>query len=161
VTSDSISRWGVDVLARATTGTTPARLRLTGLRSNTRYYYRPVTDRDAGPEGSFVTLPASEDYRDPATPRDLFNFRFQFGSCANQKPGSGTGPALPAYGTMLRTIADKVRFSIMNGDWLYDDKREFTVDEWNAQVILRDRPLPQILQLAPSIRRNADSVDAG
>ena len=25
--------------------------RLTGLRPNTRYYYRPVTARDAGPEG--------------------------------------------------------------------------------------------------------------
>jgi phosphodiesterase/alkaline phosphatase D-like protein len=127
-------------------------IRLTGLQPNTRYYYRPVTNRDAGPEGSFVTLPASKDYVDAATnPRGLFNFSFQFGSCANQKPGSGTGPGLPAYGTMLRNIADKAYFSIMNGDWLYEDKREFTVDEWKAQVNLRDRPVPQILKLAPSI----------
>jgi alkaline phosphatase D len=125
---------------------------LTGLRPNTRYYYRPVTNRDSGNEGSFLTLPAPDDYRSPVTnPRGLFNFSFQFGSCANQKPGSGTGPGLPAYGTMLRTLPGKAHFSIMNGDWLYEDKREFTVDEWRAQVNLGDRPLPRILQLAPSI----------
>jgi alkaline phosphatase D len=127
-------------------------LRLTGLRPNMRYYYQPVTNRDAGSEGSFVTLPSAEDFRDPATnPRGLFNFSFQFGSCANQKPGSGTGPGLPAYATMLRTLTGKAHFSIMNGDWLYEDKREFTVEQWKAQVALRDSALPRILQLAPSI----------
>ncbi|HYI97609.1 MAG TPA: metallophosphoesterase family protein [Bryobacteraceae bacterium] len=127
-------------------------LRLQGLRPNTRYYYRPVTDRDTGEEGSFVTLPSSEEYRNSETnPRGLFNFSFQFGSCANQKPGSGTGPGLPAYGTMLRKIADQISFSIMNGDWLYEDKREFTVDAWRAQVGISDGTLPRILQIAPSL----------
>jgi alkaline phosphatase D len=126
--------------------------RITGLRSNTRYYYRPVTARDAGPEGSFMTLPAAEDYRDATTnPRGLFNFSFQFGSCANQKPGTGTGPTLPAYGTMLRTIGNKALFSIMNGDWLYEDKREFTVEQWKAQVNLGEGAIPRVLQLAPSL----------
>jgi phosphodiesterase/alkaline phosphatase D-like protein len=127
-------------------------VRLTGLRPDTRYHYRPVTDRDAGSEGSFVTLPSPEDYRNPVTnPKGLFNFSFQFGSCANQKPGSGTGPGLPAYATMLRTLPGKAHFSIMNGDWLYEDKREFTVDQWREQVGLRNQSLPRILQLAPSI----------
>ncbi len=127
-------------------------LRLQGLRPNTRYYYRPVTNRDTGEEGSFVTLPAPEEYRNSETnPRGLFNFSFQFGSCANQKPGSGTGPGLPAYGTMLRKIVDQASFSIMNGDWLYEDKREFTVDAWRAQVGQPDGPLPRILQIAPSL----------
>ena len=127
-------------------------VRLTDLRPNTRYYYQPVTARDAGPEGSFLTLPSADDYRDAETnPRGLFNFSFQFGSCANQKPGEGTGPGLPAYATMLRTLAGKAHFSIMNGDWLYEDKREFTVDQWKQQVRLGDRPIPRILQLAPSI----------
>ena len=126
--------------------------RLTGLKPNTRYFYRPVTARDAGPEGSFTTLPSADDYRHPQTnPRGLFNFSFQFGSCANQKPGSGTGPALPAYGTMLRTLPGKAHFSIMNGDWLYEDKREFTVDQWKAQVNLREGSVPRILELAPSL----------
>jgi alkaline phosphatase D len=127
-------------------------VRIGGLRPNTRYYYRPVTSRDAGPEGSFVTLPAAEDYRHPVTnPRGLFNFSFQFGSCANQKPGNGTGPSLPAYATMLRTHGGKAHFSIMNGDWLYEDKREFTVDQWKAQVAFRGAELPRLLQLAPSV----------
>ena len=39
-------------------------VRLNGLSPNTRYYYRPVTSSDAGPAGSFLTLPASESYRD-------------------------------------------------------------------------------------------------
>ena len=127
-------------------------VRLTGLQPNTLYYYQPITSRDAGQEGSFHTLPSSKDFVDPTTnPRGLFNFSFQFGSCANQKPGSGTGPGLPAYATMLRSLPGKAHFSIMNGDWLYEDKREFTVDEWKAQVALGTRPLPRILQLAPSI----------
>jgi phosphodiesterase/alkaline phosphatase D-like protein len=128
-------------------------VRLVGLRPNTRYYYRPVTARDAGPEGSFKTLPSPDDYRDPQTnPQGLFNFSFQFGSCANQKPGNSSGPGLPAYGTMLRKIADQISFSIMNGDWLYEDKREFTVEEWRTQVGLREgAPLPKILQMAPSL----------
>jgi alkaline phosphatase D len=174
VTSDSIRIWARTASAgqfRVRYGTAPDRLdqisdpatttldrdntgwvRLTGLRPNTRYYYRPVTDRDAGTEGSFLTLPSPEDYRNPATnARGLFNFSFQFGSCADQKPGGGTGPGLPAYATMRRLLEGKVHFSIMNGDWLYEDKREFTVDQWRAQVALRDRPLPRILQLAPSI----------
>jgi alkaline phosphatase D len=63
-------------------------VRLTGLESNTRYYYRPITADDAGPEGSFRTLPSPDSYRDQVTnPRGLFNFRFQFGSCADQRLG--------------------------------------------------------------------------
>ncbi len=126
-------------------------VRLKGLNPNTRYYYRPVTAGDAGPEGSFLTLPSPEGYRDAATnPRGLFNFRFQFGSCADQRPAGGTGPGLPAYGTMLRRLLNTVHFSIMNGDWMYEDKREFTVEQWREQTGA-STPLPKILELAPSI----------
>jgi hypothetical protein len=38
----------------------------------------------------------------------------------------------------------------MNGDWLYEDKREFTVDQWREQVRLQGPP-PRVLQLAPSL----------
>ena len=127
-------------------------VRLKGLSPNTRYYYRPVTSGDTGPEGSFLTLPSSESYRDAVTnPRGLFNFRFQFGSCADQRPVGGTGPGLPAYGTMLKQLPGAVHFSIMNGDWLYEDKREFTVEDWREQTGLRNAPLPRIVELAPSI----------
>jgi phosphodiesterase/alkaline phosphatase D-like protein len=124
---------------------------IAGLRPDTRYHYQPVTVNDVGPAGSFTTLPSADDYRDPVTnPRGLFNFRFQFGSCANQKPGNGTGPGLPAYGTMLERLPGKILFSVMNGDWLYEDKREFTVDQWRDQVALKG-DVPRILQLAPSL----------
>ena len=127
-------------------------VRLKGLSPNTRYYYRPVTSGDAGREGSFLTLPSSESYRDAVTnPRGLFNFRFQFGSCADQRSAGGTGPGLPAYGTMLKQLPGVVHFSIMNGDWLYEDKREFTVEQWREQTSSRNVPLPNILELAPSI----------
>ena len=145
---DRISEPGVTSEDRDNTGWT----RLTGLQPNTRYHYMPVTAGDTGYEGSFLTLPSPGDHRDPVTnPRGLFNFRFEFGSCANQKPGSGSGPNLPAYGTMLKTLPGKIHFSVMNGDWLYEDKREFTVDQWREQVNLRGRALPKILELAPSI----------
>ena len=127
-------------------------IRLKGLSPNTRYYYRPVTGSDSGPAGSFLTLPAAETFRDAATnPRGLFNFRFQFGSCADQRPVGGTGPGLPAYGTMLKQLPGSILFSIMNGDWLYEDKREFTVEDWREQTGSRNAPLPKILELAPSI----------
>jgi phosphodiesterase/alkaline phosphatase D-like protein len=127
-------------------------VRLKGLSPNTRYYYQPVTSGDAGREGSFLTLPSPEGYREPTTnPRGLFNFRFQFGSCADQRPVGGTGPGLPAYGTMLKQLPGLIHFSIMNGDWLYEDKREFTVEQWREQTGLRSTPLPRILELAPSI----------
>jgi alkaline phosphatase D len=127
-------------------------IRLKGLSPNTRYYYRPVTSSDSGLSGSFLTLPAAENYRDAVTnPRGLFNFRFQFGSCADQRPVGGTGPGLPAYGTMLKQLPGSILFSIMNGDWLYEDKREFTVQDWREQTGLRNVPVPKILELAPSI----------
>ncbi|HEX2521807.1 MAG TPA: alkaline phosphatase D family protein, partial [Terriglobia bacterium] len=174
VTAESISIWArtskpgqfqvqygrmpdrLDQVSEATTTTADRDntgwVRLNGLSPNTRYYYRPVTSSDAGPAGSFLTLPASESYRDASTnPRGLFNFRFQFGSCADQRPAGGTGPGLPAYGTMLKQLPGSIHFSIMNGDWLYEDKREFTVDQWREQTGSRNASLPKILEWAPSI----------
>ncbi len=123
-------------------------LKLTGLEPNTRYYYQPVTARDAGTAGSFRTLPDAEAFRDPVTnPRGLFNFRFQFGSCAQQV----IRPELPAYRTMLSKLRDQTLFSIMNGDWLYEEKRDFTVDQWREQNGVAAGSEPSILKLAPSI----------
>ena len=174
VTEDSVQIWARTARTgafRVIYGTAPDRLnqtsptvqtnpahdntawvKLSGLQPDTRYWYQPLTTTDAGPTGSFRTLPRAADYRDAETnPRGLFNFRFQFGSCANQKPGSGTGPGLPAYGTMLRDWQEKILFSIMNGDWLYEDKRDFTAEEWRAQTGITAANQPAIVSLAPSI----------
>ncbi|MEX2262629.1 MAG: alkaline phosphatase D family protein [Bryobacteraceae bacterium] len=126
---------------------------LTGLLPGTKYYYRVVTARDSRPGGSFLTLPSAEDHRNAGfNPRGLFNFRFQFGSCADQRPtGVNSGPSLPAYRTMLAHLKDKVHFSIMNGDWLYEDQRDFTVEEWLRQVGAREMDPPRVLKIAPSL----------
>ncbi|MBM3775028.1 MAG: alkaline phosphatase [Acidobacteria bacterium] len=110
-------------------------------------------DPDApGPAGSFRTLPDAADFRHPEwNPRGLFNFRFEFGSCNNQNPRHSVGPSLPAFKTMLDRLQDKVYFSILNGDWLYEDKREFTAGEWRAQVGIAAGATPRVVRLAPTI----------
>jgi phosphodiesterase/alkaline phosphatase D-like protein len=127
---------------------------LTGLRPNTKYFYRVLSPDDASVIASFLTLPSADDYRHAElNPRGLYNLRFQFGSCADQRPsGTNSGPELPAYSTMLRELKDRIHFSIIDGDWLYEDKRDFTVGEWRVQNgVARDAPLPRILEIAPAI----------
>jgi phosphodiesterase/alkaline phosphatase D-like protein len=120
-------------------------IHLSGLKSNTRYYYQLD---GGGPRGTFKTHPAPSDFHHPQTnPRGLFNFSFAFGSCANQK----TDLELPAYKVMNRQHAPKVLFSIMNGDWLYEEKREYTVAEWQKQLGIGDAEIPRIVKIAPAI----------
>lgn len=124
-------------------------MEIKGLRSNTRYYYRL---EGGGEAGTFRTLPEPADYRDAETnPLGLFNFSFAFGSCANQKPGGGMGPELPAYKTLNRQHASKVLFSVMNGDWLYEEKREYPVEEWRRQLSVTPGSEPTIVKQSPSI----------
>ncbi len=130
--------------------------RLTGLKPGTKYYFRLVAggSNEGSPahSGTFLTLPDPEDYRHLETnPRGLFNFKFEFGSCNNQKPNNGTGPSLPAFKTMRERLTDKVLFSITNGDWLYEDKREFPVADWCKQTGCAADAVPEIVKLAPSI----------
>ena len=137
---------------------------LKGLKADTKYHFQVVpaeagengaasASRDrAGPAGSFRTLPDGEEYRNAKhNPRGLFNFRFEAGSCANQGEHS-LGPALPAYKTMLGHLGDKIHFAIMNGDWLYEDHREYGVDAWRKQVGLGPQnELPRNVRLAPPL----------
>jgi phosphodiesterase/alkaline phosphatase D-like protein len=130
-------------------------LLLEGLSPDTRYYYRVVPGDDAavqsGPGGSFRTLPDSKVTRnDEHNPRGLFNFRFEAGSCANQGE-HGLGPALPAYRTMLPHLRDKIHFAIMNGDWLYEDSRDYPAEAWLMQVGLKPDETPRVVQIAPPV----------
>ena len=101
---------------------------ITGLAADSRYTIRAFLDGNpAGPEALVKTLPDSTALRDPKhNPRGLFNFSFTAGSCANQNPLHGIGPSLPTYATLLRQHADLVDFQIMNGDWLYEELREYS-----------------------------------
>ena len=127
---------------------------LKNLKANTRYHYQVMLvgkdDAQAGPAGSFRTLPDPKDYFDPkVNPRGLFNFRFEVGSCANQGE-HGLGPTLPLYKTMLeQKVPDKVHFAIMNGDWLYEDQRDFSPKKWLAQMGLAEPFYP--VSFAPTI----------
>lgn len=114
-----------------------------GLTPNTRYYYQLVGGSETG---TFRTIPVADSFRDPDTnPRGLFNFSFAFGSCADQK----INPDLPTYKTLLDQHGDKLLFSVMNGDWLYEEKRDFTLNQWLAQT--RIETPPAILGIAPSL----------
>jgi phosphodiesterase/alkaline phosphatase D-like protein len=123
---------------------------LTGLKSNTKYY---VTFGGEGtPLGTFRTVPRQEDFADPETnPRGLFNFNFAFGSCAHQRPPTHLGAELHAYQNLNKRHADTTLFSIMNGDWLYEELRDYPLQAWRAQVGISEEETPAILKLAPSL----------
>ena len=127
---------------------------ITGLKPNTKYYYQVQVDegKEAGPGGSFRTLPEPAQFRDPKlNPRGLFNFRFEFACGNNQTPQQGSGTELPAFKTMLEQLKDRIHFAIQNGDWLYEDRREYTVDEWLKQVGRTRADLPPVVRHAPTI----------
>jgi alkaline phosphatase D len=127
-------------------------LRITGLTPGTRYHYR--IEGTTAPEhaGVFLTVPSPDSFRDPdSNPKGLFNFSFQFGSCADQKIGGALGATLPAYKTMRQQHGKKVLFSIMNGDWVYEEKRDYTVEQWLNQCGLDASQTPAIAKIAPSI----------
>jgi len=121
-----------------------------GLAAETRYYYR-VEDHQLS--GSFRTLPDPGRYRDPETnPRGLYNFRFEF-ACGNNQTGDGNsaGPDLPVFDTLNREVRDTIDFAILNGDWLYEDRREYTLPEWRHQVGIEPADTPAIVRKIPSI----------
>jgi len=128
-------------------------VQLADLKPNTVYHYRVfINDFPQGLAGTFRTMPSGDDYRHPElNPRGLFNFRFQFASCANQNPGSGIGPTLPTYDTLLRDWKDRVNFTIMNGDWLYEERRDYPAEAWRLAHGVAPDAVPHTVELAPSI----------
>jgi phosphodiesterase/alkaline phosphatase D-like protein len=127
---------------------------LTGLRPQTTYHYQVYIGAvPSGPAGSFQTLPSAAAHLEPThNPRGLFNYRFQFGSCANQNPKGGIGPSLPAYAAMLRDLPGRdVLFSIMNGDFIYEEHRSMPVADWLAQTGRTAAQTPAVVQLAPTV----------
>lgn len=124
-------------------------LLLHGLKPSTRYYYH-VSGSPRPVDGSFRTLPDADSLVDAKlNPRGLFNFRFEFACGNNQTSKRGLGPALPTFKTMLERHADQLNFAILNGDWLYEDKRDHTLAAWQKQVGLKGK-LPTRLEHAPT-----------
>ena len=130
---------------------------ITGLQPDTRYYYELKLSSQpssyvTGKHGSFKTLSDSSILKDPDfNPKGLFNFSFEFACGNNQNPGLGLGPELPAYATMIRDLAGKIDFAILNGDWLYEHSREFTAEQWQAQIHQPGNGLPKDISVAPAL----------
>lgn len=121
-----------------------------GLDSNTRYYYR-VEDHQLS--GSFVTLKDAEQFKNAdSNPEGLFNLRFEFACGNNQRAGGNSvGPTIPVYDTLNEKVRDSIDFAILNGDWLYEDRREYLASEWLHQVGLDPDKTPSIVEKAPTI----------
>ncbi len=121
-----------------------------GLESNTRYYYR-VEDHQLS--GSFVTLKDAEHFKNAdSNPEGLFNLRFEFACGNNQRAGGNSvGPTIPVYDTLNEKVRDSIDFAILNGDWLYEDRREYLASEWLHQVGLDPDKTPSIVKKAPTI----------
>ena len=127
-----------------------------GLKSNTKYYYQTVVATEgglqAGPGGSFRTLPQPKDFRHAQyNPRGLFNFSFEFACGNNQNPRQGIGPRLPAFQTMLEKLQDRIYFAIQNGDWLYEERRDYSPTQWLEQVQRSEQEMPSVIRYAPTI----------
>ena len=124
---------------------------ITGLAPNTKYFYKVMGEAgQRDPDklyGDFKTLPDRDTYRHAKhNPDGLFNFSFEYACGNNQGRGAHE---LPTFTTMLREIEDKVDFAILDGDWLYEEKREYTPAEWRTQV--GAPTAPRIVDLAPTI----------
>lgn len=119
-------------------------VKVDGLKPDTIYHYQlEVNGRLHGLPGSFRTLPSSKHTANAEyNPKGLYNFRFQIGSCANQNPLHGSGHRATTYEHLNRDWADKVHFHIMNGDWLYEELREYPVEAWRLTQGLSTVPLP-------------------
>lgn len=128
-------------------------LTIEGLQPDTRYFYAVDTVPPSGARsGSFRTLPDGRAFANAElNPEGLFNFRFEFGCCNNQMHGEELKVPLQTYATMNREIAEEVHFAILNGDWIYEEKREFSVVEWQKQTGAPDEAVPEILRLSPAV----------
>ena len=137
-------------------------VQLERLTPGTRYFYE-LQNVDSvgrsGRRGSFRTLPdAAAEVDADWNPRGLFNFRFEVGCCNNQNPWHGGGPYAAGLRTMNRTLhtgPQACDFGIMNGDWLYEVRRDFLPPNWAAAnqvdlAAISDETKRQ-LQLTPTI----------
>ena len=137
------------VLDRDNTGV----ITLEDLQPGHRYFYAVDTVPPTGARvGSFRTLPHPDDFRNKEyNPEGLFNFSFEFGCGNNQRHADALNVPLRLYETMNHEIADEISFAILNGDWVYEEKRDYPVADWLKQTGTAVEDTPDILRLCPSI----------
>lgn len=114
-------------------------VQLTGLRSNTRYFYGVrINDSLADLRNhvseswpSFRTLPNSSTFMDSThNPDGLFNVTFAVGHCASQNPNVSGGmyTSTPAYDSIANHHGEEAMFGIVNGDVIYEERRDGTLN---------------------------------
>jgi len=130
---------------------------LEGLSARTRYAYEVFVpdgpEPDAEHRGTFRTLPDPEQYRHPElNPRGLFNFAFEF-ACGNHQGHRQDvfELRLPTYETMLEELDGEIDFAILNGDWLYEARRDWPVEQWRKEVGIGSGEIPRPVAIAPTI----------
>jgi alkaline phosphatase D len=129
-------------------------IELSNLKANTKYYYALVVEnkvvdtRVNGNINSFLTLPDAAEYVDAQlNPKGLFNFSFEIGTGNSQ--GRGKTKLPPTFSTMLNDLKDRIYFQIQNGDWVYEEGRETTTDQWAQTNNVKE--VPAITNLAKGI----------
>lgn len=93
-------------------------------------------------------MPDAADYvNEELNPKGLFNFSFEVGTGNSQ--GRGKTQIPPTYGTMLNDLKDRIYFQIQNGDWIYEEGRETTTQQWAQTNKVKE--IPAIANLAKGI----------
>ena len=125
---------------------------LAGLEADSIYTYEVFTKSNVGSSGTFRTFPDIDKLKDAEhNPKGLFNFSFEFACGNNQNPQHGAGPALVTYDTLNRQVRDRVLFQVLNGDWLYEERREYPLADWQRAQGIGPDQTPDLVGLAPSI----------
>ena len=125
---------------------------LTNLEANTEYeYIIKVKGSSEELNGTFRTwMSAEKTYNEEYNPDGLFNFRFEF-ACGNSQSLDAEGDTVVqrTFQTLNRDHAHKLDFAILNGDWLYEKDRNFSLIEWKTQQGVSE--IPPSLEPVPRI----------
>ncbi len=125
-------------------------LTIKGLTPGTKYYYRVSGQQQTA---SFRTLKSSDTYRNiPYNPSGKFNFSFEF-ACGNNQSGGGNsvGPHLPVYDVLNQKVRNSIDFAVLNGDWLYEEKRDYSPESWANQVGISPDKSPRVVDIMPTV----------
>jgi alkaline phosphatase D len=121
---------------------------LTGLAAATRYFYGIRVDGQLidtrvdfqDPWPAFETLPDARSSRDQrVNPEGVANLRFAIGHCMSQEPGPRSGghyASAPVFDTLLARHGEELQFAIINGDIIYEEARDGTLDGVRANYRL-------------------------
>lgn len=142
-----------------------ASVQLSGLKPNTRYFYAVRIDETFAdlrtevndPWPSFKTLPDETTFVDATNnPDRLFNVTFAIGHCASQDPDRSGGQyvSTPAYDQIRSKHADEAMFAIVNGDVIYEEQRDGTLEGVRANYRLyfsRGRSFASLFRTVPAL----------